>query len=407
MNALRFLQQNAPFLGAGVLLTFLSSFGQTFFISIFAGEIRADFGLSHGAWGGIYALSTTASAVVMVWAGALTDRFRTRALGALVLILLAATCLLMAGNRLAWLLPLTIFLLRFAGQGMTGHLSMVSMSRWFVASRGKALATSRLGFAFGEAVMPVTIVAAMTVFDWRWIWVLAAVVCLSAIPLLWKLLRLEREPRSHAAEDRSVGLDGRNWKRTEVLRHWLFWFVIPALIGHAAFGTAFFFQQVEFASVKGWSHLELVALFPLYTAVTVIGMVASGVALDRFGTGRLMALSLLPMIAAFVLFALGESLWAAMLGLVFLATTGGAFGTLPAAFWAEYYGTRHLGAIKALAVALMVFGTALGPGLTGVLIDMGIGLETQYLWVAGYFAIAAALVAVGVHRAQPRLPART
>jgi hypothetical protein len=62
MPILAFLLDNARWLTVGVLLTFLSSFGQTYFISVFAGEIRAGFGLSHGEWGGIYTLGTTASA---------------------------------------------------------------------------------------------------------------------------------------------------------------------------------------------------------------------------------------------------------------------------------------------------------------------------------------------------------
>ena len=62
MHTGRFIIDNARWLGAGVLLAFLSSFGQTYFISVFAGEIRTAFGLSNGQWGGIYTLGTTASA---------------------------------------------------------------------------------------------------------------------------------------------------------------------------------------------------------------------------------------------------------------------------------------------------------------------------------------------------------
>ena len=51
MPILQFFRQNSAWLGAGVLLAFMSSFGQTFFISIFSGHIRAEFGLSHAAWG--------------------------------------------------------------------------------------------------------------------------------------------------------------------------------------------------------------------------------------------------------------------------------------------------------------------------------------------------------------------
>ena len=57
-----FLRANAPFLFAGFLLSFLSGFGQTYFISVFAAEIRALNGLTHGEWGGLYAACTVASA---------------------------------------------------------------------------------------------------------------------------------------------------------------------------------------------------------------------------------------------------------------------------------------------------------------------------------------------------------
>ena len=51
-----------------------------------------------------------------------------------------------------------------------------------------------------------------------------------------------------------------------------------------------------------------------------------------------------------------------ILGFVFLALTTGANSTLPNAFWAEFYGTAHMGSIKAMAAAIMVFGSAIGPG---------------------------------------------
>ena len=98
MGALRFIQSNARFLAAGILLMFASSFGQTFFISTFAGEIMARFSLSDGQWGGIYTIGTCASAVAMFWAGALTDRFRVRLLAWAILPGLALSCFLMAFN---------------------------------------------------------------------------------------------------------------------------------------------------------------------------------------------------------------------------------------------------------------------------------------------------------------------
>ena len=398
MTILAFLRENAPWLGAGMLLTFLSSFGQTFFISIFAGEIREGFQISHGQWGGIYALGTTASAIVMIWAGGLTDRFRVRALGAIILSMLMGACLFMAFNPVWWLLPLVIFGLRFTGQGMTSHIAVVAMGRWFIASRGKALSVATLGFAVGEAVLPLIFVALMVIYDWRMLWVLAALIAVLGIPVLLALLRQERTPQSMAQSDQSLGMEARHWTRNETFRTPLFWFMVPALLGPGAFNTAFFFQQVHFAEIKAMSHVEFVAMFPFYTMVGIIAMVISGWALDKIGTPRLIPWFQLPMVAAFAVFAYADSTFAMLLGFFFLGVTTGANTTLPNAFWAEFFGTRHLGSIKAMAAAVMVLGSAIGPGITGIGIDLGIGIETQYLWVAAYFVFATVMMVIGVGR---------
>jgi MFS family permease len=399
----QFLSRNAPWLAAGGLLTFLSSFGQTFFISIFAGEIRAEFGLSHGEWGGIYSLGTTASACVMIWAGALTDVFRVRALGPIILIGLAVACGLMAVNSTVWALPVVIFLLRFFGQGMTIHIAVVAMARWFVATRGRALSIAALGIALGEAALPIGFVALMGFVDWRLLWGVAALVCIAGVPLLIRLLRHERTPQSMAENLSSTGMNRRHWTRKETLRHPLFWIMVPALLGPAAFNTAFFFHQVHFAEIKGWAHVELVAFFPVFTVISIAAMIGSGWALDRVGTGRLMPFYQLPMVGAFLAFSVATGPMGAFVGFFFMALTSGANSTLPNAFWAEFYGTAHIGAIKAMAAAVMVLGSAIGPGITGLLIDLGIGLEKQFVWVAGYFLFTTVLMYFSISRARAAL----
>ena len=400
MPFFQFLRANAPFLLAGFLLALLSSFGQTFFISLFGGEIRAEFGLSNGEWGATYGIATTVSAAVMLWAGGLTDRFRVRSLGTVVLIGLALACLAMAANPWPVALVGVIFALRLLGQGMTSHISGVAMARWFVANRGRALAIAALGFSLGEAVLPLGFVALKTVLNWRMLWLAAAIMVVLALPLLVALLRRERTPQSMAHEAQAVGMGGRHWSRGDVLRHRLFWFLVPALLAPAAFNTAFFFQQVHLAEVKGWAHMGLVALFPIYSVATVVAMLVSGWAVDRWGTARLMPLFQLPLAGFFLAFASVDSLAVAAPVMVLMGLTSGAASTVPVAFWAEFYGTRNIGAIKATAAAIMVLGSAIGPGLTGALIDAGIDFPHQMLGIAAYIVLACGLVAVGVRRAR-------
>jgi hypothetical protein len=75
----------------------------------------------------------------------------------------------------------------------------------------------------------------------------------------------------------------------------------------------------------------------------------------------------------------------AFMGFVCLGLTQGMQQTLPNAFWAEFFGTRYLGSIKAMGAAVMVFGTAIGPGLTGVLMDAGVTIDSQNVWIGRMF----------------------
>jgi len=391
-----FIRSNIAWLLAGFILALSSSFGQTFFISIFAGKIQAYFNLSHGDWGSIYMIGTLASATVMIWAGTSSDIFRARSIGVLVLFGLSLSTLLMAVNPAVWLLPFLVFLLRFLGQGMLPHISSVSMSRWFVSQRGKALAISNTGYALGEALLPVLFTVLMLSYHWQTLWVFASVFCFLMVPIIWILLKNERTPQSLVEEVISFGLLGKSWTRKEVISHPLFWLMLPALIGPSACMTSFFFQQVYFAEIKGWTHLQLVALFPIYTLVAIMFNLLSGWALDKFGLDRIIPIYQIPLVFAFILFYFVSTQLGLALGLCFLAISGGANATLPTAFWAEYYGTQFLGTIKALGTAIMVLGSAIGPGMTGFLIDWGFGIEKQYLIFGLYFMFSTLFMFIGI-----------
>lgn len=405
MGSLYFIRDNIRFLLAGVILTLNSSYGQTFFISIFAARIMADFDLSDGQWGGIYTLGTTASAIVMFWAGALSDRFRVRNLAWLVIPGLALTCVAMALNRWVVGLVAVVFLLRVFGQGMMFQLATVSMARWFVARRGLALSVSAMGFWIGQAVLPIAFAALLVSFDWRALWVVAAALITLSFPLVLWLLTQERTPQSLARESHSVGMKGRHWTRAEVLKSPFFWMLMPMLLGPPAWGTALFFQQVHIAQVKGWALVDYLALIPVMTAVSVGVTLIAGQLIDRLGSAVLIRLVLFPWMAGFAVLAVAGSLAVASLAFVLFGIAHGMQATVLTAFWAEFFGTRHIGAIKAASTSVMVFGSAVGPGISGVLIDAGLDFPTQMFGIVVYFIAAASMVWLAVSRARTDLSA--
>ncbi|WP_439105270.1 MFS transporter [Celeribacter marinus] len=404
MTYLRFIIENARWLVVGFLLTLTSSYGQTYFISIFAADIRTEFDLSHGSWGAIYSLGTTASAVVMVWAGVLTDHFRVRVLAPIILVGLALACLSMSVVPNAALLVVVIFLLRFTGQGMTSQIAMVGMARWFQATRGRALSIASLGFALGQAILPLIFVAIMTMIGWRQSWVVAAGLAVVLIPLLLWCLGQERTPQSIASSTSAVGMGGQMWTRGALLKHWLFWMCVPLLLGPPAWGTALFFQQVHLAEVKGWSLVEYVSLYPWLTLTSVAATFLAGMGVDKYGAGRSLPLMPLPFLFGFVVISFSTVPAIAGVGLMIVGLGMGMQGTVVGAFWAEHYGTRYIGSIKSAATAVMVFGSAIGPGVSGYLIDLGVPFTTQMLGYAVYFGVTSALAAVAVLRARSLLP---
>jgi len=382
-----------------VILTFASTFGQTFFISLMGSQYRAELDLSHGEFGGIYMAGTLLSAITLVYAGGIADRLSARKLGALVMVGLAGACLFMSQVSSAAMLFVAIYLLRFLGQGMLSHLEVTAIARWYSATRGKALAIASWGHPLGEGILPATVALMLTMMHWRSVWMtMAAVVFLVLVPVYVLTLREERQPQgSETAPSLLTGLRGKHWTRPEVLRHPLFWWLIPVLMGSPLIGTAVLFHQAHIAEIKGWTLAQLTAGFPVYAGLSISTSLVFGALVDRFTACRILPLYLVPLGIGIVVLGLFDAPWVAFVALGSIGMTAGAGMATVGAMWAELYGTKHLGSIRALSVAAMVFSSALGPGLTGILIDLGVGFEVQCVWM-GLYCLAMSPVIVWLMR---------
>jgi sugar phosphate permease len=395
MIDLTFLRVHARWLSAGLLLSFASSFGQTYFIALFGGQLRTTFALSHGDFGSLYTIATLGSAATLVWLGQFADRMRVQLLGALTLCGLATASLAMAGVTSPLMLVAVLYGLRLFGQGMLSHLAMTAMARWFSDYRGRALSIAALGFPFGEALLPSVAVALMAVLGWRQTWLAAAgLLLVVAVPLIGWLLRNEPAPCSGMparAPSSGPAADRRQWTRGEVVRDPLFYALMPGMLAPSFITTGIFFHQVYLAETKGWTLSWFAACYPVYAVATVAVSLVVGWAVDRWGAARLLPFYLLPMAAALLVLAWVDAPAGTIAFMLLAGGTSGGAVTLLGALWAELYGTRHLGAIRALAVAGMVFSSALGPGVMGWLIDGGINLEHQFLVMAVYTVVSAGL----------------
>lgn len=391
MSIIIFVRANARWLAGAFLLTFFSSFGQTFFISLSSGGIRAEYGLSNGGFGTLYMVATLASALTLPWLGQIVDWTTARRVTFFIVPMLAIACAAMAFSHSIVLLALTIYVLRLFGQGMMTHNALTATARWFVRNRGRALSIAVIGHQTGEALFPLVFVSVSALLGWRLSWVAAAIFLIAvALPLAGWLNGPEREP---VGDEREVdALKTTGWTRSQVLRDVLFYLLLAGILAPGFIGTTIFFHQVYLIELRGWSREAFAIAFMALAGMTLISGLVAGQLIDRFSATRLLPGFLVPLGLACVILAAVEAQWAAFAFMALMGVTYGFSSTISGAIWPEVYGLRHLGAIRSLTVAFMVFATAAGPGLTGYLIDIGIAYPTQILVMGVYCFAAAALL---------------
>lgn len=393
---LTFLRDNARWVAGGFLLTLFSSFGQTYFISLSAGDIRAEYGLSHGGFGTLYMIATLASAATLPQLGKIVDRISVASTVALAAPVLALACVLMAWSSSLMLLVLSIYLLRLFGQGMFTHIAMTAMGRWFAAQRGRAISLASIGVNFGEALFPISFVGVAALIGWRGSWLVAAsVLLLVALPLIYSLLKVERTPQS-VVQDPSRPA-AREWTRGEVVRDPLFWASLSGVLAPPFIGTTIFFHQVYLSELRGWGPSVFAASFAIMSSMTILFALIAGQLVDRFSAIRLLPSFLVPLSLSCFVLAYTDAPWGAYAFMALMGISYGFSSTLFGALWPELYGSKHLGGIRSLIVAFMVFATAMGPGLTGALIDAGISYPGQ-IAAMGVYSVAVIVIMTLVSR---------
>lgn len=391
------LRSELPWLASGFLLTLSSGYGQTYFIALFAGELKAELSLTDGEFGSLYTLGTLASAALLVFAGKLADTIAIRWLGAGVLAGLALTSFAMAAVATPLMLFAVLFGLRFFGQGMLTHTAMTAMGRWFNRKRGRAVSIAGLGLPASEGLLPPIAVALAAWIGWRETWLAAgAALLLVAVPAFVLLLRHERHPTRGPmrADGKSESTRRHHWTRAEVVRNPLFYGALTAVLAPPFIMTAVFFNQVTLGTIKGWPLAWFAASFPLLAITHVVAALGAGWLIDRIGARRLLSAYLLPLGLGCFALAFVSSAFILPVAMVLIGVTLGGASATQGALWPELYGTRHLGAIRATTTAAVVLSTAVAPGLVGVLLDAGMALETQLVVMGAYCALAAAWMLV-------------
>mgnify|MGYP001440475047 CR=1 FL=1 len=388
----------------GFIFTFFSSFGQSFFLGIFNPSIRNELSITHGQFGTIYASATLVSSFLLIWVGKKIDDVNSLKFALFVILLLSISSFFFSKISSIYFLFIAIFLMRFSGQGMMSHTATTIISRYFTKSRGKALSTGWFGLSTAEFILPVFMIYLLGITDWKNIWIYISIIVLIFLPAISFLLinNLKLESRETLLEKDKKEQNIKNWTRSEVLKDYRFYIICSNMLAMPWIATGVFVYQSFILSSKGWGPYIIAQSFMAYSIFSLITLFLSGFLIDKFTSRKLLIYMNIPLLLSAIVLFYFKSPISSFVFLGLIGISNGFANVLGSSTWAEIYGVKHIGAIKALTTALMVFATAFGTALFGILIDKGLSIESISVVSGTYIFLSIVLLFIIRDKLNPK-----
>ena len=387
----------------GFIFTFFSSFGQSFFLGLFNESIRNELDITHGQFGSIYASATLLSSIILIWVGKKIDDFNVLKFSFFVISLLAISTFIFSKiNSIAFLF-VAILLMRFSGQGMMSHTASTTISRYFTNTRGKALSTGWFGLSTAEFLMPVTIIYALTIMDWRNIWIIISVAIILFLPIVSYFLVKEVKLSSRENDTEVAKENIKQWKRSEVIKDYRFIIIALNMLAMPWIATGIFVYQSFILSAKNWGEYTIAQSFMVYSIASVLTLFVAGYLIDKFTSRKLLIYMNIPFLISLLILIYFQSPVSSFFFLGLIGVSNGFANVLGSSTWAELYGVKFIGSIKALTTALMVFSTAFGTAFFGLMIDFDFSIEQISMISGGYILISLILLFLIKNKLNPTI----
>lgn len=375
----------------GFGLTFASSIGQTFLLSLFVPAVLAATALSAGTLAAIYSAATLLAALLLPPLGRMVDRMDLARYGLVVGVCTLAGAVLLALASHPALVFVAYVLLRLFGQGLLPHVAMTGVARFFADSRGKALAIVSLGYCAGEGLLPLLVAGLTEWVGWRWTFSsLGLAVGLLIVPLVTILIRTDERFRRLRADDAVEVQETAPGSRPTLFRSGRIWCYLPALVFPALSMTALLFLQTFIADSKRIDIVAFAAGFIGYALVQVPASMLFGAMIDRFGSRIVLILHLVPLAIGIALLAAATDVLAVWIFLALAGVTTAASAILRTSFVAELVPQTLLGGARSAIASLMTVASAVGAALYGWMLALGFEIGVL-LWLTVGLAVAVLL----------------
>jgi MFS transporter, OFA family, oxalate/formate antiporter len=371
---------------AGFVTQFVAVGMSNYIVGSFLIPMTEEFGWSRAE----FSLSRSIGQIVLAgtgfFIGSYIDRYGGRRLIVIgALILSSATYSLGNVSTLTqWLLLNGVLLT--AGAAMIGNLVVnVTLGKWFVERRGRAVAFAGMGISLAGIILPIISTWMVDEFGWRNSWKLMGIAAgLLTLPMA---LIVRRSPEDHGLypdgkteEEMSQGqgeaarADFENsMTRAQAMRTSSFYFLVLAFGLFQISITVMLLQTIPLMTDAGYSRLVASTMISLASIPSFLSKPFWGILIDRYSPRKLAAAGAAVTGSAVMLIVFSvANAWDGLVYAGFLLMGVGWGGLIPLqeVIWATFFGRRYLGSVRSTAMPFTFGMSALGPVLVAYYYDV-------------------------------------
>jgi MFS family permease len=376
---------------AGAFLVTFVGFGCVYSFSAFIDSLQQNFGASRGSVSLVFSLAGFLFFTVGLVSGPLADRFSSRRLALIGMILIGAGVALASVAQSLIEVYAAYGLGVGLGVGCSYVPAMGAVQRWFVKHRGLASGLASSGIGAGTLVVPPLTALVIAHLGWR-----DAYLALGAFAIfvgVGAALLIENDPRARglypdgdskpdAPQPRPAATAGLSIAQAVKSKSFLGLYAACLFCALGVFVP--FVHLTPYAIDHGMAKSSAVLLVSVIGIGSTVGRFFLGGLADRLGRRLSLVAMFAGMAASLPIWAISTTFWPlAFFALVFGVAYGGWVALLPSVVM-DYFGGRNVSGIIGVLYTSAGIGTLIGPSAAGFVFD-----------ISGSYTVPIALSAAG------------
>ena len=273
-----------------------------------------------------------------------------------------------------------------AGAAMIGNLVVnVTLGKWFVERRGRAVALAGMGISLAGIVLPLIATWMVDEFGWRNSWELLGVGALMLTFPMALIVRRRPEdyllhPDGKSDEELAAGLGAaatadfeKSMTRGQAMRTSSFYFLVLAFGLFQISITVMLIQTIPFMTDVGYSRLVASSMISIASVPAFLSKPFWGVLIDRYNPRKLAALgaAITGVSVIFIVYSVAKQIdFLVYTGFLLMGIGWGGLLPIQEVIWATFFGRRYLGSVRSMAMPFTFGLSALGPVLVAYYYDL-------------------------------------